>query len=217
MGAPTQAQYDLWKRRQGGGPERDGITPAEVGIVARVENPTIGFTPEALTRRVSNALGKVHLTGLEGNAFGHSWNLSAEGDSFLLQSPPREEPWDSREHFIPDVRAQVSIPNEVSPDGQILWMDRSTMWSSRYDEISNGQKISMVLDKLLGPLEILETTQTPRSSQPSSGVSETVFPDGLVVVPFEAPLAEGESASADMYPVGAALAGSFASDDEPQP
>jgi len=136
-----------------------GATPEDTGQITRIENLSIGFTPEALAKRVNRALSGVDLTGIEGNAFGFSFSLILIGSGFRLQSPPRGEPWDPPEKFVPDVFAQVSVPNEISPTRQVIWGDHSTIWKPR-DEISNGQKISMVLDELLCRIE--QGTQTER-------------------------------------------------------
>ena len=136
---------------------------------------SVGFTPEALIRRVNNALEKFHLTGIQGEVFGYMFILSLyyqTRDGFILQSPPvKKNPWDSDQEFIPDIRAQVSMPNEITPDGQIVWMDRSTIWSSGYDEIINGQKISKILDVLLSGIERNSQSQGGFEASLESGIS----------------------------------------------
>ena len=131
-------------------PER--VSPQDTRTLPAAIERAVGFTPEALTTRVSNALKTANLTGIEGRSLGHPFHLWQIEGGFVLQSPARGEPWE--DNFIPSVRAQVNVPDDILPDGQILWFDRSRIWQDT-DEIVSGRKIFMVLDGLLEGLEKL--------------------------------------------------------------
>lgn len=135
-----------------------GASHPDSGQVTRIENLAVGFTPEALTKRVNTVLDKFKLTGVEGKVFGHLFNLRTREDrrGFTLQSPPIPKPWDSAENFVPNLHAQVDMQSEWLANGQIIWMDKTNMWVP-YNEIGNAQKVSIVLDELLSEIEAAET------------------------------------------------------------
>lgn len=130
------------------------IDPHDLEQVPGIDHLEVGFTPERLTRRVISALDKFNLTGIEGQAFECLFSLTVyeKRDGFKLQSPPAPRYWESEEHFIPDILARAGMKDPASPDGQMLWAERFTIWGED-DEITSAQKISMVLDVLLDPLE----------------------------------------------------------------
>ena len=127
-------------------------------LAENVVNQDVGYTPESLVNRVQSTLSQVGLTAIEGHVLGYDFSLSLIDGGFLLKSITKSEPWEEPIDKAPEVYAQANQPDDVLSDGQIIWMDKSSLWRQR-NEITNGQKISYVLDKLIGPLEQLEANR----------------------------------------------------------
>lgn len=153
-----------------------GAVPPDAIQLSNALEGSVGFTPEALVIRVNKDLRRVGLTGVEGNAFGLPFSLITKGADFLLTSPPRGEPWDSKDHFVPDIYAQVTSPHENLPDGQIIFW-RTSEKLLPHDEINNGQIISTILDQLLSGIEAAQAGPAQsRIEQPRTKIVDPFHP-----------------------------------------
>lgn len=139
-----------------GGPieSRDGtLAPDRRTAPNTGEFGDLEITPDELVDAAKESITSIapHLTGLEGEVFGHNFRLTLAENGFSLTTPEPSQifihPIDYEKHSIPGAYATVTRPSENNPNGTIIWQDVASMFD--FGELKQKQIVALILDRLL--------------------------------------------------------------------